>query len=80
MLSLIMVCADRTYQDHAAGSLLITEASGLISNSLGEPLDFGLGTTLGENFGVVAAPRGVHEFIIEGIRRVREKEKEAQSE
>ena len=38
-------------QDHAAGALLVTEAGGVVSDSRGLPLDFGLGTTLGENFG-----------------------------
>jgi len=58
--------------DHAAGSILVTESGGTISNSLGEPLNFGLGTTLGENFGIVAAGREVHASIVEGIREVNE--------
>jgi 3'(2'), 5'-bisphosphate nucleotidase len=64
-------------QDHASGSLLVTESGGIITNSMGGPLNFGLGTTLGENFGIVAAGKEVHGKIIEAIGDVRnEMEKE----
>ena len=35
----------------------MTEAGGVISDSRGLPLDFGLGATLGENFDVLVHPR-----------------------
>ncbi|KAG8796078.1 hypothetical protein FRC12_005348 [Ceratobasidium sp. 428] len=60
--------------DHAPGSLLIHEAGGIVSDMLGQPLNFGLGRTLGENKGVVAAGKGVHASVIEAIRKVREEE------
>ncbi|KAL1744744.1 hypothetical protein HDZ31DRAFT_37923 [Schizophyllum fasciatum] len=54
--------------DHAPGSVLVEEAGGTISDSRGQPLDFGLGRTLGENFGVVAAERTVHPKVIEAVQ------------
>ena len=62
------------YQDHASGSLLVEEAGGVITNSLGEPLDFGLGRTLGENFGIVASGKDIHLKVIEAIKQVKEEE------
>ena len=40
-----------------------------MTNSRGEPLDFGLGRTLGENFGVVAAGKDVHARVLEAVQR-----------
>ena len=57
-------------QDHAPGSLLAEEAGGVISDYRGRPLDFGLGRTLGKNFGVVAARREVHAQVIEAVQAV----------
>ena len=62
------------YQDHASGSLLVEEAGGVITNSLGEPLDFGLGRTLGENFGIVASGKDIHPKVIEAIKQAKEEE------
>ncbi|KAG9005688.1 hypothetical protein FRB93_009614 [Tulasnella sp. JGI-2019a] len=67
--------------DHAAGSLIISEAGGAISDSYGRPLDFGLGRTLGENFGVVACGKGeVHAKVIKAIAEAREAEKKLEEE
>jgi 3'(2'), 5'-bisphosphate nucleotidase len=57
-------------QDHASGSLLVEEAGGIITDSRGRPLDFGLGRTLGTNFGVVAARKEVHAQVIEAVQAV----------
>jgi 3'(2'), 5'-bisphosphate nucleotidase len=54
-------------QDHAPGALLVAEAGGKVSDGRGMPLDFGLGRTLGENFGVVAAHGSIHQKVIEAI-------------
>ena len=59
-----------TLQDHAPGSLLVEEAGGVISDYRGRPLDFGLGRTLGRNFGVVAARKEVHAQVIEVVQAV----------
>lgn len=44
----------------------------MITDGRGAPLDFGLGRTLGENYGIVAAGADVHPSIIDAIRRVNE--------
>jgi 3'(2'), 5'-bisphosphate nucleotidase len=62
-------------QDHAPGSLLIEEAGGVITDSRGQALDFGLGRTLGENFGVVAASKQAHGRVIDAIKKAREDQK-----
>ena len=49
--------------------MLIEEAGGIISDGRGEPLDFGQGRTLGENFGVVATGKGIHSKIIEAVKK-----------
>ncbi|PIL32418.1 hypothetical protein GSI_05120 [Ganoderma sinense ZZ0214-1] len=65
--------------DHAAGAILVEEAGGIISDGRGEPLDFGLGRTLGENFGVVASGKDVHAKVIAAIKQAKAEE-EAQSQ
>ncbi|KAH8833478.1 hypothetical protein DL96DRAFT_1703143 [Flagelloscypha sp. PMI_526] len=57
--------------DHASGSLLVQEAGGAISNCRGEALSFGLGRTLGENYGVMASGRAVHPSVLAAIQTVR---------
>jgi 3'(2'), 5'-bisphosphate nucleotidase len=57
-------------QDHATGSLLVEEAGGIITDYRGRPLDFGLGRTLGTNYGVVAARKEVHAQVIEALQTV----------
>ena len=59
-------------KDHAAGSLLVEEAGGIVTNSIGEPLDFGLGRTLGSNHGIMAAGKDLHSKVLDAIRRARE--------
>jgi 3'(2'), 5'-bisphosphate nucleotidase len=56
-------------QDHAPGAILVEEAGGTVTDSRGEPLNFGLGRTLGENFGVVAAGKDVHARVLEAVQR-----------
>ncbi|EKM51460.1 uncharacterized protein PHACADRAFT_103291 [Phanerochaete carnosa HHB-10118-sp] len=60
--------------DHAPGSVLIEEAGGVITDSRGLPLDFSLGRTLGENFGVVAAGKAVHTQVLEAVKKAKEEE------
>jgi 3'(2'), 5'-bisphosphate nucleotidase len=40
-----------------------------VTDSRGEPLNFGLGRTLGENFGVVAAGNDVHARVLAAVQR-----------
>ncbi|KAL7277975.1 hypothetical protein ACG7TL_007928 [Trametes sanguinea] len=60
--------------DHASGAVLVEEAGGIITDGRGEPLDFGLGRTLGENFGVVAAGKDVHAKVIAAIKQAKAEE------
>lgn len=63
-----------TYQekiwDHAAGDLIVREAGGQVTDTLGRRLDFGQGRTLAENKGVVAAPAAVHGFVLDVVKEV----------
>ncbi|KAF5319388.1 hypothetical protein D9619_008522 [Psilocybe cf. subviscida] len=54
--------------DHAPGQVLVQEAGGVVTNSRGEPLNFGLGRTLGENFGVIAAGKEVHAQVLKAVQ------------
>lgn len=64
----------KTYQekiwDHAAGVVLVQEAGGEVSDAYGKPLDFGLGRTLKENKGVVAAPKDAFPKVIAVVKEV----------
>lgn len=63
-----------TYQekiwDHAAGDLIVREAGGEVTDTLGRRLDFSKGRTLQENKGVVAAPKAVHGHVLEVVKEV----------
>lgn len=63
-----------TYQekiwDHAAGDLIVREAGGKVTDTLGRPLDFGHGRTLAENKGVVAAPAAIHGKVLKAVQTV----------
>ncbi|KAF2739716.1 3(2),5-bisphosphate nucleotidase HAL2 [Polyplosphaeria fusca] len=64
----------KTYEekiwDHAAGVVIVEEAGGQVTDAWGKPLDFGIGRTLKENKGVVAAPRPVFSTVIEVVKEV----------
>lgn len=51
--------------DHAAGSLLVTEAGGKVTDAHGKPLLFGQGDRLMGNIGVVATNGHVHEEVLD---------------
>jgi 3'(2'), 5'-bisphosphate nucleotidase len=58
--------------DHAAGSLIVEEAGGVVTDINGNALNFGLGKKLSANRGIVASDgKKMHEAVIEAIRRVR---------
>ncbi|KAL3422006.1 3'(2'),5'-bisphosphate nucleotidase 2 [Phlyctema vagabunda] len=63
-----------TYQekiwDHAAGDLIVREAGGQVTDSLGKRLDFSIGRTLAGNKGVVAAPAAIHSTVLEVVKEV----------
>ena len=56
---------------------MVEEAGGVISDSRGQPLNFGLGRTLGENFGVVAAGKEIHARVIDAVKQAQEAEASA---
>jgi 3'(2'), 5'-bisphosphate nucleotidase len=56
--------------DHAAGDLIVREAGGEVTDTLGRRLDFSKGRTLQENKGVVAAPVAVHSQVLEVVKDV----------
>ncbi|KAJ6437802.1 3',5'-bisphosphate nucleotidase [Purpureocillium lavendulum] len=63
-----------TYQekiwDHAAGDLIVREAGGQVTDIYGKRLDFGVGRTLANNKGVVAAPAAVHATVLDAVQEV----------
>lgn len=63
-----------TYQekiwDHAAGDLIVREAGGQVTDTLGRRLNFGHGRTLAENKGVVAAPAAIHPKVLSVVQTV----------
>ena len=55
--------------DHAAGSLVATEAGAVVSDVTGAPLDFTHGRRLEVNRGVICAARDIHAPLIDVITR-----------
>lgn len=56
--------------DQAAGSIVVTEAGGRITDLDGRTLDFSQGRTLAKNRGIVATNGRLHEAILAGLRRI----------
>ena len=54
--------------DHAAGTLLVLEAGGKVTDSNGKTLDFSRGRTLKLNKGVVAAAKNIHTQVLDAVR------------
>ncbi|KAG9231447.1 hypothetical protein BJ875DRAFT_117606 [Amylocarpus encephaloides] len=61
--------------DHAGGQLLYTEAGGVVTDLNGEETDFGVGRTLGNNWGYVIARREVLSRILEVVKAIVEADK-----
>ncbi|WVR07112.1 3'(2'),5'-bisphosphate nucleotidase [Kwoniella sp. DSM 27419] len=55
--------------DHASGALLIAESGGICTDMHGRPLDFGVGRTLRDNEGIVAAGKDVHAKAVEAVKK-----------
>jgi 3'(2'), 5'-bisphosphate nucleotidase len=58
--------------DHAAGYVIVREAGGKVTDCRGEELDFGIGRTLKNNKGIVAAPGQVHGTVMKAVKEVLE--------
>ena len=58
--------------DHAAGDLIVREAGGWVTDMNGKRLDFSQGRTLAKNKGVVAAPKIIHDAVLQAVQSVLE--------
>jgi 3'(2'), 5'-bisphosphate nucleotidase len=56
--------------DHAAGSIIVEEAGGIVSDVDGAPLDWGRGRRLEANRGIIAAPASIHAEVVAAARAV----------
>jgi 3'(2'), 5'-bisphosphate nucleotidase len=56
--------------DHAAGSIIVEEAGGVVSDVDGRPLDFTTGRRLTANRGILAAPAAIHGTVLDAVRAV----------
>ena len=56
--------------DQAAGSLIVEEAGGLVTDLQGRPLDFSKGRTLAENRGVLATNGRLHTAALQGLQAI----------
>jgi HAL2 family 3'(2'),5'-bisphosphate nucleotidase len=54
--------------DHAAGSLVVTEAGGRVTDLDGNPLDFSQGRLLGNGRGIVCTNGAIHDRVLEACR------------
>jgi 3'(2'), 5'-bisphosphate nucleotidase len=59
--------------DHAAGSLIVTEAGGHVSDVQGRQLDFTTGTRMTANSGIVATAASIHAEVVGAVRSVLER-------
>jgi 3'(2'), 5'-bisphosphate nucleotidase len=56
--------------DHAAGSIVASEAGAVVTDLRGQPLDFSQGTRLERNHGILCARPGLHERVLGAIRKL----------
>ena len=56
--------------DHAAGSLIVQEAGGRVSDMFGQPLDFASGHKMARNRGVVVSNGRLHPVVIETLAKI----------
>ncbi len=56
--------------DHAAGSIVVREAGGRVTDVTGADLDFSIGRTLAKNTGVIVTNGHVHDPVVAAVRQV----------
>ncbi len=56
--------------DHAAGSIIVEEAGGKVTDFKGNPLQFNLGKKLENNIGILATNRLLHAKVLDAIAEV----------
>ena len=61
--------------DHAAGSLIVEESGGLVSDIAGKKLDFSVGKTLRHNRGILATSGKIHQRVLDIIAELAIKKK-----
>ncbi len=54
--------------DHAAGSIIVEEAGGRVSDILGNPLDFSCGIRLERNRGILVSNGILHEIVLKALK------------
>jgi 3'(2'), 5'-bisphosphate nucleotidase len=59
-----------TIWDHAAGSIIVEEAGGRVSDLDGKALDFRTGRTLASNRGILATNGRLHDAICAGLKTI----------
>ena len=65
---------ERSYRekiwDHAAGSIIVEEAGGRVTDIQGQSLDFSAGNKLNNNRGIIATNGKLHDLLLEAVRQV----------
>lgn len=56
--------------DHAAGSIVITEAGGRVTDVRGKNLDFSIGRTLRDNLGVIVTNGRLHNQTLTAVQKI----------
>ncbi|NOY07321.1 MAG: 3'(2'),5'-bisphosphate nucleotidase [Spirochaetes bacterium] len=56
--------------DHAAGSIIVEEASGRVTDIYGNKLDFSSGRKLTGNTGIVASNGLLHDAVVDAVKRI----------
>ena len=54
--------------DHAAGTIVVEEAGGRVTDMYGKPLNFSLGAKLIDNQGVIVSNGAIHETVLAALR------------
>jgi 3'(2'), 5'-bisphosphate nucleotidase len=54
--------------DHAAGSIIVEEAGGRVTDLQGKVLDFSTGRKLAKNRGIIATNGQFHDQVLEAVR------------
>lgn len=57
--------------DQAAGSIVVEEAGGRVTDLDGKPLDFSHGSTLATNRGILATNGHLHDALLAGLREIK---------
>lgn len=56
--------------DHAAGSIIVEEAGGIVTDAYGKSLDFSLGRALSGNKGIIGTNGLIHEKVVSAVSEV----------